>query len=179
MLSSGIVRKVKGTVRALKRGNFNSIKASDLEQLMDLDKNLLVHGARVSKENSKNLLEWVAEDTEIAALLDPEGEVLRAAFEELAPAYGERAFIEGVKQNISRQGYKSFFEVAAVHDNEEAFKKAHEVIKNYCGETTTCIKEAYCASCADIIFGYLNKLDLGKDADRDGFLHKNECGRCE
>ena len=146
---------------------------------MDID--LWIRKAQSSKESSRRMLLWLAEKPEVALELDSEGRVLRAGFESLGRVYGSRALLESMKMDIDveHDQHRTFFEVAAIYDNVDVFKKAHQLVKEECGGDWICVKQVYCASCSDIIFGYLNKLDLGQDADSDGLLHKRECSRCE
>ena len=178
-LSVRDVRNMKRIVLAMERGQWDSIEVDELEVIVDFDIGFWLEHVGISKESARNMLVWVAEETEIAELLDDEGEVLKRAFEEIGEAYEDNAVIEGMKDRIDRIDNRNFFELAAINDNEDAFTNAHHLLKEECDEDRVCMKGVYCSSCADIIFGQLNRLDLGDDVDRDGLLHKTECSECQ
>ena len=173
------VRYMKKIVLAMERGQWSSIQASELEVVFEFNRDLWLDHAAISKNSSREMLVWVAEEEEIAELLDDDGRVLKTAFKEVGSSYGDNSVIEGMKDRVDLTDNRNFFEIAAVNDNNDAFKNAHNLLKKECDEERVCIKQVYCSSCADIIFGRLNELDLGEDADSDGLLHKTECPKCQ
>ena len=180
------VRYMRRTVLAMERGQWTSIQASELKVVIEFDEefdeNLWLDHAAISKEGSQDMLVWVAEEKEIAELLDDDGEVLKAAFGKLGALYGRDAVLEGMKNRVDRTHGRNFFEIAAVNRNDDAFKNAHDLLKAECEDKEderVCMKDVYCSSCADTIFGRLNGLGLGEDVERDGELHKSECSDCQ
>ena len=172
------ITKLNATILSMEKGSWDSIKTENLHILTKFDEDLWPKYASVNNKPSlREMLIWVAENEEIADLLDEDNEVLKNAFTILgAPTHEDEAMFEGMKQDVDVDRRRTFFEVSVFNNNNEAFKAAHALLKEECNDRRTCVKKVYCDIDVDSVFGRLNELELGEDADTDGdSLHRDEC----
>ncbi len=172
---SANVDQINSTYRAMDRGNWEAIKPESLKTLIEFDDDIWPEFARVNdKLSARDMLFWVAEEKEVSALLDDDNIVLKNAFSVLGAPVHE-AVLEGMTKNVDEDNDRVFFQVSVINNNEDAFKSAHELLKEECDERTVCIKQVYCDINEDIVFGKLNELGLGQEVDSGG-LYKDACG---
>ena len=172
------VANINAAISSMKKGNWNSINDNHLSSLIDFDASIWPYYAGVNdKILAQDMLLWVAKSQEIAKLLDEDHKVLRKAFSVLgASAIESELVFEGMKKDVDRSKLQSFFEVSVLENNDIAFKAAHKLLKEDCDDVHFCIKRVYCDVNQTIVFGKLNELNLGGEADLDGDnLHLLEC----
>ena len=171
------VTNLNAVISSMEKSSWDSIKKEPLYILVNFDDSIWPKYASVnSTVSAQEMLLWVAKEEEVADLLDEKNEVLRKAFTILgAPAHKDSVVFEGMKQDVDLDNRQSFFEVSALNKNDKAFRAAHDLLKEECN-SKACIKRLYCDIDATFVFGKLNELELGGDADADGdSLHRDEC----
>ena len=171
------VTKLNAALSSMDKGNWDSIKKEDLSVLIKFDEDLWPQYASVNnKVFARDMLLWVAKNEEIANHLDDDNEVLKNAFTVLgAPAHKNDVVFAGIKVDVDLDNRRTFFEVSVFDNNDKAFTAAHDLLKKECDSVKACIKKVYCDIDATVVFGRLNTLDLGGDADDGGSLHRDEC----
>lgn len=171
------VTKLNAALSSMDKGNWDSIKKEDLSILTKFDEDLWPQYASVnSKVFARDMLLWVAKNEEIADHLDEDGEVLKNAFTVLgAPVHKKDVVFESMKVDVDLDNRRTFFEVSVFDKNDKAFTAAHDLLKKECDSVKSCIKKVYCDIDATQVFGKLNELELGGDADDGDNLHRDEC----
>ena len=173
---SNIVSKMNSVFPPMQKGNWKSIKADSLKALIDFDDDIWPKYAGVNTTQSREMLLWVAKNKDIARLLDDDHKILGNAFRVLGFASYDKKVQEGMNKDVDLDNQHTFFEVSVHSENDSAFKAAHELLRKECGENNKpCVKKVYCNIGRDLVFGKLNNLDLGEDADPDGTLNRVDC----
>ena len=176
--NSAEIAQINVIYSSMGKGNWDSIKTEHLKVLIDFDDDIWPKYARVNnKVSAREMLLWVAKEEDVATLLDDKQIILKNAFTIMgAPAYEEEAVFEGMKTDVDIERNQTFFEVSALNKNDRAFQAAHELLKEECEEQKNCVKTVYCDVNQSVVFGKLNELELGADADVDGQnLYADEC----
>ena len=176
--NSAEIAQINIIYSSMGKGNWDSIKTEHLKVLIDFDDDIWPKYARVNNRvSAREMLLWVAEEEDVATLLDDKQVVLKNAFTIMgAPAYEEEVVFEGMKKDVDIERNQTFFEVSALNKNDRAFQAAHELLKEECEEQKNCVKTVYCDIYQSVVFGKLNELELGADADVDGqSLYADEC----
>lgn len=175
---SGDITNLNAAILSMEKGGWDSIKVEHLHILVEFDDGVWPKYAGVNdKVSAREMLLWVAKDEGIADLLDEEHKVLKNAFTVLgAPAHEQDVIFEGMKKDVDLEKRRSFFEVSVFNKNDKAFKAAHALLKEECDDRKFCVRKLYCDVNQTVVFGKLNELELGGDADVDGgSLHGDEC----
>lgn len=175
---SADVSTLNGVLASMEKGSWDSIKPEELHVLTEFDEDIWPEYASINnKTSARDMLLWVAEEEKIADKLDGNKAVLKNAFSVFgAPAHRDQVVFEGMKKDVDIERHRTFFEVSVFNNNNKAFKEAHNLLKEECNNRKTCIKTVYCDIGVDNVFGRLNELELGQDADTDGdSLHRDEC----
>ena len=176
---SADVNTLNSVLASMEKGSWNSIKPEELHILTEFDEDIWPEYASVNnKISARDMLLWVAEEEEIADKLNGNKAVLKNAFSVfMGPGpHRDQVVLEGMKKDVDIERNRTFFEVSRDNNNNKAFKEAHNLLKEECNDRKSCIKKVYCDIDKDPVFGRLNELELGQDADTDGSsLHRDEC----
>ena len=158
------VKVIKEVMKLIKNGAWASIKEDKAEIALEFDRKLWLDYVDVNKEKAKNFLAWVAEHPRIAKLLDTDGEALERAFMGivLLGSKTERIFA-GMQTDVNKDKRQTFFEMAVLNDNDDAFKSAHRLLADTCEKRQVCVRRVYCSIYKDLIFARINTLDLVED----------------
>ena len=175
-ISESEVNKVQETLSAIEDQQWNKIDSAELKALLNISKEVWLQHIHTNQKQAQEMLLWLAENPDIGRQMEETEDIIKKAFEMLTSAQGDHAFIEGLKTIIDTEDNKSFLEICSENNNDTLFKVAHNVLALECNNSTSCIKNLYCDLDKSIIFGKLNKLGLGAEADQDGdSLHGDEC----
>ena len=173
---SSDVSQINAAFSPMEKANWDSIKAISLDVLVDFDKNIWPKYAGINRVKAREMLLWVAKNDDIADLLDEDHNILRNAFSTLGSTSYDEKVQTGMTEDVDLEENRTFFEVSIHNNNDKAFKAAHELLKEECGENDRfCVREVYCSIENDLVFGTLNRLELGEDADSDGTLNRSDC----
>ena len=166
------ISSIKSVVDAMSGGNWDGIKADDLEVLTTFDTDIWLEYAQINnKPNVREMLLWVAEEQGVGALVNNNKglEILEVAFRTLGSSASEDKRVqEGLKKEVDLETGETFLEVSALAENDEAFKAAHRMLKDHCDEDARCMKNLYCDVNEDVVFSKLNELELADEVDSDG-----------
>ena len=174
-LNEAEVSKVQNTLTAIENQRWNTINAAELKALLSISKEVWLQHIHTHPKQAQDMLLWLAEESDIGKQMEGTEEIIKKAIEALTYSQGDQAFVEGLKKIIDTEDNKTFLEICAENNNDTLFRVTHNVLTQECSNTS-CIKNLYCDLDRSIIFGKLNKLGLGTEADQDGdSLHSDEC----
>jgi len=181
-LTSKDVKDINNVYEKMKSGRWSSIDTGALELMVEISyepwekragggtqrivKNMLVWVAEVSEHNDDRVNELVTED------------VLREAFYSLG---GSRRNINGIRQALNvdletdDSERRSFLEMLAWENNDDVFKKVHELIKEDCNSRDLCIQDTYCDHFENIIYEKITDLGLHEDFTNFSRFHRGLC----
>ena len=172
------VSHLHSVLSAMEKGNWKSIKPEHLSTVIKFDDDLWPKYASVNNRAlAQTMLLWIAEESEVAEFLVGDQKVLKNAFQVLGtPGAEDKLVLKGLRKDVDLENDQTFFEVSAHKKNDNGFKAVHALLKEECKEQKSCVKRVYCEIDQTVVFGKLNRLGLGGDADADGdSLHQDEC----
>lgn len=160
-LSDQKVHLIERAVNSMSRGIWNPITEEQISFIVSISHAPWIRYADAGYESGENMLIWIAEDENIPHYLDEDGEVLKSVLDSLS----SMSFDEGVKDALSKdiEDGRTFLEMLAWEQNDEGFKRTHNVILNICDKEEICIRQTYCQNNSDIVPDTVNKLDLNLD----------------
>lgn len=159
----GNVRALKIVVTAMDRGSWSSIKPDQLRRALEFDSDLWLPYVSVNKSHNREFLKLVAEQPEVAELID-DNEILRQAFMSLVLLGSpDDKILEGMQKYVDEDENQTFFGVAALSNNNKAFEEGHRLLSDVCQKRKLCVQRVYCAIYEDIVFTRLNDLNLADE----------------
>ncbi len=173
---SSDISQINAAFAPMEKANWEAVKALPLAFLVDFDEDIWPKYAGINRVKAREMLLWVAKNDDIADLLDEDHNVLRNAFSALGSSSYDKKVQAGMIEDVDLEENHTFFEVSVHNNNDKAFRAAHELLKEECGENDKlCVKKVYCDIGHDPVFGTLKRLELGEDADSDGTLNRDDC----
>ena len=167
-------RKIDSVYHRMKRGSWSSISSEDLSTVINISFEPWIKNAKNSRVSSKEMFIWIAENENIALLLDKNKEVLTEGLSTLSNRNNLNAIKEGL--TIPLQDGRNFLQMLAWENNYTGFKKIHQVIMSTCESEPRCIEEIYCRNKNfDIVFETITELNLHLDFTDSERFHAGYC----
>lgn len=166
-------RKVDSVYSRMRKGNWSSIESEELEVLVDISIAPWLKQAQ-SHAGVREMLVWIAENEDIAQLLDDEGAVLKEGLESISYKRNEQGIKDGL--NVHLEDERRFLEMMAWEENNEGLKKTHQLILDVCENNDRCVENIYCIyKGSDIIFELITDLELHSDFVSEDVFHSGLC----
>lgn len=161
VLSDSTVRLIERAVNNMSRGIWKPITDEQISHLVSISYSPWLNYADSSTKSAENMLIWLIENEAISRYLDEQGEILKTVLDSLSSL----SFDKGIKDAFSKdiENGRTFLEMTAWKQNDEVFRKTHEIILEVCEHNDICIRQTYCRNNSDIVPDTVNKLKLNLD----------------
>ena len=167
-------RRVDSVYHRMKRGSWSSISSEELLTVINISFEPWIKNAKNSRLSSKEMFIWIAENEDIALLIDQNNEILTEGLSALSNRRNLTAVEEGLA--IPLQDGRNFLQMLAWEKNHTGFEKIHQVIMSACESEQRCIEEVYCRNRNfDIVFETITELNLHSDFTGYERFHAGYC----
>ena len=159
----GDVRVLKTVIALMEKGSWSSVKPDQLERALEFDSDLWLPYVSANKSHNREFLKFIAEEPQAAELID-DNEILRQAFMSLVLLGSpDDKVLDGMQRYVDEDDNQTFFGVAALNKNNEAFEEGHRLLSDVCQQRKLCLQRVYCGIYEDIVFARLNELNLSDE----------------